>query len=188
MYTSGVSSSSALLEMREEPACHHQLVACCLAVCTQFISTNCGAIRRFSELLQPVRHRLIGFLAALLAVAPYALVRADARPPALLAPAPLALVRADARPPHSLHLLLSRWCWQRPAPPHSLHLLLSRPCGQMLRAFLRAAPSAVSSHRRRLPPPPAGSGAAARAALSPAALASAAALRAPPAASAMPSC
>ena len=35
----------------------------------------------------------------LLAFAPLALVRADARPPALLASAPAALVRADARPP-----------------------------------------------------------------------------------------
>ena len=36
----------------------------------------------------------------------FALVLADARPPALLACAPDALVLADARPPHSLHLLL----------------------------------------------------------------------------------
>ena len=53
----------------------------------------------FPKLLQLVRHRLILLLAALLALAPPALVLADARPPALLAVAPDALVLADARPP-----------------------------------------------------------------------------------------
>ena len=53
----------------------------------------------FPELLQPVRHRLIRLQAALLASAPFALVLADARPPALLAFAPDALVLAEARPP-----------------------------------------------------------------------------------------
>jgi hypothetical protein len=48
--------------------------------------------------LQPFRHRLISLLVALLAPAPFALVRADARPLALLAFAPVALVLADARP------------------------------------------------------------------------------------------
>ena len=55
-------------------------------------------------------------------------MRAQARPPALLALAPSALVLADARPPHSLHRLLIRWCWQMLAPPHSLHRLLRRWC------------------------------------------------------------
>jgi hypothetical protein len=55
---------------------------------------------RFSrELLQASRHRRVRLLAALVAFAPDALVRADARPPALLASAPFALVLADARPP-----------------------------------------------------------------------------------------
>jgi hypothetical protein len=58
-----------------------------------------SALNTFSELLQPGRHRLIRVLAALLALAPLALVLADAPPPAFLAAAPLALVRADARPP-----------------------------------------------------------------------------------------
>ena len=65
-------------------------------------------MRRFSELLQPVRHRLIGLLAALLAPAPYALVRADARAPALLASAPDALVRADARAPALIAVAANR--------------------------------------------------------------------------------
>ena len=69
-----------------------------------FTSISCGAISDFSELLQPVWHRLFRLLAALLARAPDALVRADARSPAVLAPAPLALVRADARPPELLAL------------------------------------------------------------------------------------
>ena len=51
------------------------------------------------RLLQASRHRLVRLLAALLASAPDALVRADARAPALLASAPLALVLADARAP-----------------------------------------------------------------------------------------
>jgi hypothetical protein len=66
---------------------------------------------------------------------PFALVLADACPSTLLALAPLALVRADATrfaPPHSLHLLLWCWCWQMLAPLHSLHRLLWRCCGQML--------------------------------------------------------
>ena len=46
------------------------------------------------KLLQVGRHRHVRLIAAILALAPLALVLADARPPALLAPAPLALVRA----------------------------------------------------------------------------------------------
>jgi hypothetical protein len=52
--------------------------------------------------LQASRHRRVRLLAALLAFAPDALVRADARAPALLALAPSALVLADARPPAHL--------------------------------------------------------------------------------------
>ena len=51
------------------------------------------------ELLQAGRHRRVCLLAALLASAPDALVRADARAPALLACVPDALVLADALPP-----------------------------------------------------------------------------------------
>ena len=51
------------------------------------------------QLLQVGRHRHVRLIAALLALAPDALVLADARPPALLASAPAALVLADARPP-----------------------------------------------------------------------------------------
>ena len=51
------------------------------------------------QLLQAGRHRRVRLLAALLALAPDALVLADARAPALLALAPDALVLADARPP-----------------------------------------------------------------------------------------
>ena len=51
------------------------------------------------ELLKAGRHRRVRLIAALLACAPFALVLADARPPALLACAPLALVLADARAP-----------------------------------------------------------------------------------------
>ena len=51
------------------------------------------------ELLQAGRHRRVRLLAALLAFAPFALVLADARPPALLACVPDALVLADALPP-----------------------------------------------------------------------------------------
>jgi hypothetical protein len=40
-------------------------------------------------------------------------------PPALLALAPDALVLADARPPHSLHLLLWRWYGQSVPPPRT---------------------------------------------------------------------
>ena len=69
-----------------------------------FTSASCGAISTVSELLEPVRHRLIRLLAALFASAPDALVTADARPSALLACAPPALVRADARPPALLAL------------------------------------------------------------------------------------
>ena len=50
------------------------------------------------ELLQAGRHRRVRLLAALLALAPLALVLADARAPALLALAPLALVLSDALP------------------------------------------------------------------------------------------
>ena len=50
------------------------------------------------ELLQAGRHRRVRLLVALLACAPSALLRADARAPALLASAPDALVLADARP------------------------------------------------------------------------------------------
>ena len=50
------------------------------------------------ELLQAGRLRRVRVLTTLLASAPLALVRADARPPALLACAPSALVLADARP------------------------------------------------------------------------------------------
>ena len=45
----------------------------------------------FLELLQASWHRLVRLLATLLALAPWALVLADARAPALLACAPLAL-------------------------------------------------------------------------------------------------
>ena len=51
------------------------------------------------KLLQAGRHRRVRLIAALLALAPDALVLADARPPALLAFAPDALVLADARAP-----------------------------------------------------------------------------------------
>jgi hypothetical protein len=79
---------------------------------------------------------------AILALAPDALVLADAPRPALLASAPLAL--CGQRP---------RWCGQRPVPPHSLQLLLWRWCGQTLRGFFCAAPptASASSRRRRLP-------------------------------------
>ena len=50
------------------------------------------------------RHRRVRILAALLALAPDALVLADARAPALLALAPDALVMADARAPALLAL------------------------------------------------------------------------------------
>ena len=51
------------------------------------------------QLLQAGRHRRVRLLAALLAFTPFALVLADARPPALLASAPDALVLADSRTP-----------------------------------------------------------------------------------------
>ena len=51
------------------------------------------------ELLQAGRHRRVRLIAALLALAPSALVLADAPPAALLASAPFALVLADARAP-----------------------------------------------------------------------------------------
>ena len=51
------------------------------------------------KLLQVGRHRHVRLIAAILALAPLALVLADARPPALLAFAPDALVLAEARPP-----------------------------------------------------------------------------------------
>ncbi len=104
-------------------------------------------------------------------MAPWALVRADARPPALLASepdvrspallalAPLALVRADVRSPALLALLIWRWCGQMLRPPHSLHLLLLRWCGQTLRGFFVATPASAASAsprlRRLLLPPPA---------------------------------
>ena len=56
------------------------------------------------QLLQVGRHRRVRLIAALLALAPDALVLADARPPALLALAPHALVLADARAPALLAL------------------------------------------------------------------------------------
>jgi len=87
------------------------------------------------ELLQTGRHRRVCLLAALLASAPDALVRADARAPALLAFAPFALVLADARPPRT-PCVCSSWCWQMLAPPHSLHvppaLLASAPSALVL--------------------------------------------------------
>ena len=56
------------------------------------------------KLLQAGRHRRVRLLAALLALAPFTLVLADARPPALLASASSALVLAEARPPALLAL------------------------------------------------------------------------------------
>ena len=94
------------------------------------------------ELLQAGRHRRVSLLAALLALAPHALVLADARapaflasapdslvladarPPALLAFAPDALVLADARPPALLVFAPDVWCWQMLAPPCSMPMLL----------------------------------------------------------------
>ena len=63
-----------------------------------------SSMRCSRELLQASRHRRVRLLAAFLALAPFALVLADARPPALLALAPPALVLADARPPALLAL------------------------------------------------------------------------------------
>ena len=59
------------------------------------------------QLLQAGRHRRVCLLAALLAIAPSALVLADARAPALLAFAPDALVLADARAPALLAFAFS---------------------------------------------------------------------------------
>ena len=56
-----------------------------------------SSMRWTRELLKAGRHRRVLLIAALLALAPDALVLADARPPALLAFAPDALVLADAR-------------------------------------------------------------------------------------------
>ena len=56
------------------------------------------------QLLQAGRHRRVRLLAALLASASLAVVRAQARPPALLALIPDALVLADARSPALLAL------------------------------------------------------------------------------------
>ena len=74
-----------------------------------FATVTCGpcdrsqvftsSMRWTRELLQAGRHRRVLLIAALLALAPDALVLADARPPALLASAPDALVLAEARPP-----------------------------------------------------------------------------------------
>jgi hypothetical protein len=58
-----------------------------------------SSMRCSRELLQASRHRRVRLLAAFLALAPFALVLADARPPALLALAPFALVPADAPAP-----------------------------------------------------------------------------------------
>jgi hypothetical protein len=65
-------------------------------------------------------------------------------PPALLACAPDALVRADARPPHSLHVRLWHWCGQTlvgflcSAPP-------AAPASSRLRRLLAPPPAASSS-------------------------------------------
>ena len=78
------------------------------------VGTTSGAGARDPALLASVRSSCAGAdrcsPPALLASAPPALVRADARAPALLASAPFALVRAMLEPPHSLQRLLSRWC------------------------------------------------------------------------------
>ena len=59
------------------------------------------------------------------ALAPLALVLAQAPAPALLAAAPPALVLADAWPAHSRQSLRVRWWSQMLPPPHSVHRLLS---------------------------------------------------------------
>jgi hypothetical protein len=91
------------------------------------------------------RHRRVRILAALLALAPDALVRADARAPALFAFAPSALVLADARAPALLAFASSALVLaDAPAPallacsPLALVLADARPP-----ALLAFAPSAL---------------------------------------------
>jgi hypothetical protein len=86
------------------------------------LSIYTSALNTCTELLQPGRHRLIRLLSALLALAPDALVLADARPPALLAFDPLALVLADARPPALLALAPSVLVLADARPPALLAL------------------------------------------------------------------
>ena len=87
------------------------------------------------ELLQAGRHRRVRLLAALLALAPDALVLADARAPALLASVPSALVLADARPPALLAFAPSALVLADARPPAllafaplALVLADARPC------------------------------------------------------------
>jgi hypothetical protein len=126
------------------------------------------------ELLQAGRHRFVRLLAALLALAPEALVRADA-PAAPLAFAPVALVRADHLPAPARALALlasvisalvlahgraSALVAFAPAlvraPPHSLHMLLSRWCALVLEdarapALFACVPSALVRADTRAP-------------------------------------
>ena len=86
------------------------------------------------ELLQAGRHRRVSLLAAILAFAPFALVLADARPPALLASAPDTLVLADARAPALLAFAPSALVLAEARPPALLALapfaLVLAGCGQ----------------------------------------------------------
>jgi len=97
------------------------------------------------ELLQAGRHRRVSLLAAILAFAPFALVLADARPPALLASAPDTLVLADARAPALLAFAPSALVLADARPPA---LLASVPSALVLAdarapALLALAPSAL---------------------------------------------
>ena len=95
------------------------------------------------KLLQVDRHRRVRLIAALLALAPDALVLADARPPALLAFAPDALVLADARP-----ALLA--C----APPALVRAetarLLARGASRCVGLFAPPPPACATAGRRQL--------------------------------------
>ena len=60
--------------------------------------SHCGCAGWKLELLETWRHGLVLVCLARLALAPYPIVLADARPSALLARAPSPIVLADARP------------------------------------------------------------------------------------------
>ncbi len=73
----------------------------------------------------------------LLALAPLALVLADACPPAFLASAPLALMRSSASPAHLHSLLLRPRRWGGQSPPRT-------PCTGSFRVCLVLAPISIS--------------------------------------------
>jgi hypothetical protein len=95
-------------------------------------------------------HGLLAVHPTILAFAPPALVRADARPFHSLPCFHKRWWGQRLEPPHSLHRLLLRWWGQILAPPHSLHMLLLRWCGHFQGSW--SPPSSPSHTAASLPP------------------------------------